>query len=106
MDYAFRDNHNLKDVSIYAPLKHLSDLAFDDCKGIETLYLSAGIKKISATFEGANLREISVPFGKVKYYKRRLPESLHSLIVERFTIPDVPYDCVMGIIVVGPITEQ
>ena len=106
MDYAFRNNDNLKDVSIYAPLKHLSNLAFDDCKGIEILYLSAGIKKISATFEGTNLREISVPFGKVKYYKRRLPESLHDLIAERFTIPDVPYDRERCLVVVGPMTEQ
>ena len=105
-DYAFRNNDNLKEVAIWAPLEHLSNLAFDNCNGIELLCFSSGIKKISATFEDCNLREISVPFGKVKYYKRRLPEDLHKLIVERYGFENVPYDIVHTAIVIGPITEE
>ena len=105
-DYAFRNNDNLRNVGIYAPLKHLSESAFYNCKGIENLYLSSGIKKISATFEGSNLRKISVPFGKVKYYKRRFPENLHEIIVESYSLENVPYDICEGVIAIGPITPE
>ena len=105
-DHAFRNNAYLKNVGIYAPLKHLPKSAFDNCRGIETLYLATGIKKISATFDDCNIKRISVPFGKVGYYKRRFPESLHKFIAERFCIEKAPYDCVEVSIVIGPITEE
>ena len=46
--------------------------------------LGVGIKKISEeAFKGCSmLRTINVPAKKADYYKKRLPEKLHSLIVE------------------------
>ena len=46
--------------------------------------LGFGIKKISEeAFKGCTmLRTINVPAKKADYYKKRLPEKLHSLIVE------------------------
>lgn len=104
-ELAFHGNSNLEEVVICGPLKHLRQSAFSACESLKRLYLPVGIKKISATFDDCNLKEISVPLGKVEYYKRRLHESLHTLIVENFEIPDVPFDIVMNLIIPGPITE-
>jgi hypothetical protein len=51
---------------------------------LETVTLGAGIKKIEAdVFNGCTaLKTINVPAKKADYYKKRLPESLHNLIVE------------------------
>ena len=57
---------------------------FDGCSSLESITLSAGIGSISKkAFEGCTaLKAINVPAKKVDYYKKRLPENLHSLIVE------------------------
>jgi hypothetical protein len=51
---------------------------------LETITLGAGIKKIEAdAFDGCTgLKTINVPAKKADYYKKRLPEKLHSIIVE------------------------
>ena len=82
-DYAFSDNSHLKTVVINGPVKHLMESAFAGCIALEKLSLPVGVKKISASFEDCKFKEISVPKGKTGYYMRRLPEHLHSLIVER-----------------------
>ena len=104
-ELAFHGNGRLEEVVLCGPIKHLRQSVFSECESLKRLYLPVGIKKISATFDDCNLKEISVPLGKVEYYKRRLHESLHTLIVENFEIPDVPFDIVMSLIIPGPITE-
>jgi hypothetical protein len=46
--------------------------------------LGVGIKKIIMTDDGTEeaLKTINVPAKKADYYKKRLPEELHGLIVE------------------------
>ena len=56
---------------------------FAYCSALETVTLGAGIKKIENAFrECPALKTINVPAKKADYYKKRLPEELHSLIVE------------------------
>jgi hypothetical protein len=57
---------------------------FGHCTSLETITLGAGIKKIEAdAFDGCTgLKTINVPAKKASYYKSRLPEQLHALIVE------------------------
>lgn len=58
--------------------------AFEKCPSLETVTLPAGIKDIGYdVFKGCtSLKTINVPAKKADYYKKRLPEELHSLIVE------------------------
>ena len=60
------------------------DSTFFGCTALECMTLGVGIKKISEeAFKGCSmLRTINVPAKKADYYKMRLPEELHSLIVE------------------------
>ena len=57
---------------------------FYNCTSLKTIVLGSGIKKIDAdAFNGCTaIERINVPAKKADYYKKRLPESLHSLIVE------------------------
>lgn len=80
---AFFANKNLESVIIHAPLKHILKSTFVKSHSLTKLHLAVGVKKISESFVECNLNEISVPFGKVEYYKQRLPENLHKHIVER-----------------------
>ena len=105
-DRAFRNNENLESVIILGPLKHLSKLTFDNCKGLKKIHLPIGVKKISATFDDCDLREISVPFENVEYYKSKLPDNLHKLIVERWDFEDLNSDMGVCEIVIGQITEE
>lgn len=105
-ELAFHGNSNLEEVVICGPLKHLRQSAFSACESLKRLYLPIGIKKISATFDDCNLKEISVPFGKVEYYKRRLPDNLHQKIVESYSLDNVPYDICECVIAIGPITPE
>ena len=80
----FRGCTGLKSVLIEAKLKKLAAGMFDGCSSLESITLSAGIGSISKkAFEGCTaLKAINVPAKKADYYKKRLPENLHSLIVE------------------------
>ena len=62
---------------ILTPLKKL---VLKDCSALETLTLCAGINKLDVN--GTSLKVINVPAKKTDYYKKRLPEELHKLIVE------------------------
>ena len=78
---AFFDCSSLKDLTILCPI--VIDDILSYCTALETLTLGTGIKKINAdNFEGVNLKAINVPAKKADYYKQRLPEELHGLIVE------------------------
>ena len=82
---AFRGCTGLKSISILGPVKKLRDIVFSDCTALETVTFGAGIKKIEKKHVFADckgLKVINVPAKKVDYYKQRLPEELHGLIVE------------------------
>lgn len=67
-------------------------MAFMNCSSLETVALGAGIKVIDEpafydknlwAFGGCpSLKTIYVPAKKAEYYRKRLPENLHSFIVE------------------------
>jgi hypothetical protein len=80
----FNRCENLKSATILAPLKKIPENTFDSCHSLEVLTLGIGIKKIDEfAFSGCNsLKTIYVPAKKADYYKKRLPEELHHLIVE------------------------
>ena len=64
------------------PVAKIEDNAF--CTALKTIELPVGIKKIGKdAFKGCTaLKTINVPAKKADYYKKRLPEELHHLIVE------------------------
>ena len=74
----------MKSVVIKGAADIIVDNAFKNCTALETVEFPAGIKKIGEkAFNGCTaLKTINVPANKADYYKKRLPEELHSLIVE------------------------
>jgi hypothetical protein len=82
--YVFEACNSLKSVVIKGPVAKIEDNAFRDCTALKTIELPVGIKKIGKdAFNGCtSLKTINVPAKKADYYKKRLPESLHDLIVE------------------------
>jgi len=63
----------------------IEDNSFKDCTGLTSVEFLGSIKKIgSDAFENcSSLAKILVPAKKMDYYKKRLPEKLHGLIVEQ-----------------------
>ena len=91
-DRAFANCANLKSASVLGPVKALTE-TFSSCKALETVTFGAGIKKIERAFpydsgslydakENYYLKTVNVPAKKANYYKSRLPEKLHGIIVE------------------------
>lgn len=80
----FANCTGLKSVVIQAKLKKIEEGMFRGCTSLEAVTLPAGIGSISKNaFEGCTaLKTINVPAKKADYYKKRLLENLHSLIVE------------------------
>ena len=80
----FEDCRHLKSVVIKGAADIIVDNAFKNCTALETVEFPVGIKKIGEkAFNGCTaLKTINVPAKKADYYKKHLPESLHSLIVE------------------------
>jgi len=59
------------------------DSSFVCCVALETVTFGVGIIKIGDAFSDCKgLKVINVPAKKAEYYKNRLPEELHSLVVE------------------------
>ena len=86
---AFRHCDALTDVVFPKSLQKIDFGAFEECKSLKTVTFSTGLKTIhESAFEsrfdekGTQLQAIYVPAKKTDYYKQRLPEKLHSLIVE------------------------
>lgn len=82
---AFRGCTGLKSISILGPVKKLRDIVFTGCTALETVTFGACIKKIEEKHVFADckgLKVINVPAKKADYYKSRLLEKLHPLIVE------------------------
>ena len=85
---AFHGCTGLTTASVLGPVK-LLDETFSGCTALECVTLGAGIRKLFAdvedwcAFKGCtSLKTIYVPAKKGDYYKKRLPENLHGLIVE------------------------
>ena len=79
---AFAGCTGLKTVSVLGSVKKL-DGTFKNCTALECVTLGVGIKKIEYAFNYCTaLKTINVPAKKADYYKKRLPESLHGLIME------------------------
>ena len=80
----------LTNASVLGPVR-LMDITFNNCTALECVTLGIGIKKLIVNdFDEENcafddctaLKTINVPAKKADYYKKRLPEELHGLIVE------------------------
>ena len=82
--FAFSRCNDLNELVIPAGVKKIDECAFQKCVNLKTITLPAGISKIAVdAFNGCTSLEcINVPFGKVDFYMKRLPESLHSMLVE------------------------
>ena len=88
---AFEGCTDLKTVEIKAKPKYIDTEVFRNCTSLESVILPAGIGKFKngdwgypTAFEGCTaLKAICVPAKKADYYKKRLPQELHRLIVEQ-----------------------
>ena len=62
----------------------IGSCAFEGCTSLTTVTLPAGVKNIDyeAFRKCSALATIYVPAKKTDYYKKRLPEELHDIIVE------------------------
>ena len=81
---SFEGCTGLKSVTILCPI-NIKETIFYKCKSIKTLTLGVGIKKFCKYFfydMPSSLETIYVPAKKTDYYKKRIPESWHSKIVE------------------------
>ena len=81
---AFDGCVNLTEIAIPAGIKTIPTGAFRNCVNLKTVTLPAGVNKVEwDVFLNCHALEcINVPFGKVDFYKKRLPEELHAKIVE------------------------
>ena len=84
----FKECSSLKTISVLGALKCLDSFVFQNCEALTTVTLGNGIKKVAQGMFGAfkccpALKTINVPAKKGDYYKKRLPEELHGLIVEQ-----------------------
>ena len=83
-DFAFFGCTGLTSVVIPSSVTEIGDHAFFGCTGltngeIHSPEIEFGIRVLC---ECENLKSIKVPAKKADYYKKRLPEELHDLIVE------------------------
>jgi hypothetical protein len=93
---AFWNCTSLKSASLLGPVKSL-EATFHICNSLETITLGTGIKSTpGARYVDEDshwgyavgwghcpaLKTINVPAKKTDYYKKRIPEWLHALIVE------------------------
>lgn len=98
---AFMDCNNCVSISVMGPVNFLQYNVFANCMKLETITFGTGIKKIDPGFLKVynknsdnvrigskydfppTLKAIYVPAKKTDYYKQRLPQFLHSIIVEK-----------------------
>lgn len=82
---AFSGCTGLTSIEIPSSVTEIGEGVFEVCESLETVTLPAAVKKIHAgAFSGCTgLKTIYVPARKTDYYKRRLSEDLHGLIVEQ-----------------------
>ena len=82
-DCAFYGCTSLKTVVIEANLKKIS-APFDHCSSLETITFPARIEKIAKEFFYGcySLKTIYVPAKRAEYFKKRVHEDFHNIIVE------------------------
>ena len=80
----FQGCTSLESIVIPKGVTMIGGSAFGGCISLTTVTLPAGVKKIEddVFYECSALSTISVPAKKTDYYKKRLPEELHDIIVE------------------------
>ena len=81
---AFAGCSSMQSIVIPKGVKEIEEFAFRGCAALTTVTLPIGVNNFD---EGVFTRcealtTIYVPAKKTDYYKQRLPEKLHSLIVE------------------------
>ena len=83
-EYAFRDCTSLETIIIPESVREIGRGAFYGCTSLTTITLPTGVDEIGdGVFEGCDsIATIFVPAGKVDYYKERLDEDFHDIIVE------------------------
>ena len=88
----FRCCEGLKSAAVLGPVKDLG-CAFYGCKALETVTFGAGIKKMDEDMFDTSpaLKAIYVPAKKASYYKKRLNEKAHGLIVELEPVKNTKY---------------
>jgi hypothetical protein len=82
---AFKDCSGLTSICIPGSVTVIERSIFEDCTGLTSIEFLGSVKKIDkyAFSNCSNLAKILVPAKKMDYYKKRLPENLHGLIVEQ-----------------------
>ncbi len=75
---------NLKSVAILGPIKYLDIFSPSTTPALEYVTFGKGIKEMDEYIlsDIPNLKAINVPAKKGAYYKKRLPEEVHHLVVE------------------------
>ena len=81
---AFQVCTSLTSVAINGKIKKIELSTFSDCTALESITLPTGVNVITwnAFYGCTSLKVINVPAKKYDYYYERIPEELHSLIVE------------------------
>lgn len=80
----FKGCTSLESIVIPKGVTMIGSCAFEGCTSLTTVTLPAGVKNIDyeAFRKCSALSTIYVPAKKAEYYKKRLPEELHDIIVE------------------------
>ena len=83
-DDAFGGCSGLTNVVIPDSVTSIGEYTFGNCIGLTSIVIPSSVTEIDeCAFEGCtNLKCIKVPAKEADYYKKRLPEELHYLIVE------------------------
>jgi hypothetical protein len=79
---AFAHCEDLKSLTILCPIT-VKNIFWNNSSSLETVTLGAGIKKIDEGNFDDSVKVIKVPAKKTEYYKKRLSEKYHALIVEQ-----------------------
>ena len=72
---------DLKHLTILCPIT-VKYIFSNNSSSLDSVTLGAGIKKIDERNFDDSVKVINVPAKKTDYYKKRLPEKLHGIIVE------------------------
>ena len=78
----FAHCEDLKSLTILCPIT-VKNIFWNNSSSLETVTLGAGIKKIDEGNFDDSVKVIKVPAKKTEYYKKRLSEKYHALIVEQ-----------------------
>ena len=80
-EFPFNCCEDLKHLTILCPIT-VKYIFSNSSSSLDSVTLGAGIKKIDERNFDDSVKVINVPAKKADYYKKRLPEKLHGIIVE------------------------